>query len=657
MNDDVRFLLEDGFKSLGDRARNDLKAFHVFFESIEEEFDKRLYNKLRTHPLFRNALFPTMEGQWMEQRKTSLEIQREAIFNNNWGPYIEEHNRQGIAFAREGVHFFEWYGLIALFRNTIRPMLFDESNMDISEIVGIMRGKNHIFDIRMCIVAEAYLKEKNRVIEEQKLSLSRSEERLNQAQAIAHIGSWEADVEKKLTWSDETFRILGFEPGEVEPSLELFLSTILPEDLKEAKVIYRSTEYWEKPHHLTHRLRRKDGEIRVVRTENRALFNADGEYAGTWGILEDITEKERFVKENQRLSNVIQKSLNEIYIFNYDTLQFEYVNEEALRNLGYSWDEMKKKTLENLIPKYTPTKFGKLVDFLDGAEEDKIVFETEIKRKDGSRYPVEIHLQLMKEGYKKSFVAIINDITERKKSEKMIKRNADLLAFQNTQLIDFCNIVSHNLRSPLANMNLLIDLIGESEEGMAQHILIDKLRPIVNNINETFNELLESLQIQQDLKVKSEKLVIREYFRNIIKGFEGQVIQNNAVIETDFGEAPEVHYPPKYFSSLLHNLISNALKYHDPDRSPHISLKSRVSNGNIILSIQDNGLGIDLDKHRDDMFKIRKVFHHHPDAKGFGLYITKTQVETMGGRIWVESQPGEGSTFYVEFKHANGGRV
>lgn len=78
--------------------------------------------------------------------------------------------------------------------------------------------------------------------------------------------------------------------------------------------------------------------------------------------------------------------------------------------------------------------------------------------------------------------------------------------------------------------------------------------------------------------------------------------------------------------------------------------------GSIILSIQDNGLGIDLDKHGNDMFKIRKVFHHHPDAKGFGLYITKTQVETMGGKIWVESEPGIGSTFYVEFKNANGGQ-
>ena len=76
---------------------------------------------------------------------------------------------------------------------------------------------------------------------------------------------------------------------------------------------------------------------------------------------------------------------------------------------------------------------------------------------------------------------------------------------------------------------------------------------------------------------------------------------------------------------------------------------TKKNNNNIILSISDNGLGIDLKMYKDKLFKIRKVFHHHPEAKGFGLFITKTQVEAMGGKIWAESIPGKGSTFFVEF--------
>ncbi len=74
-------------------------------------------------------------------------------------------------------------------------------------------------------------------------------------------------------------------------------------------------------------------------------------------------------------------------------------------------------------------------------------------------------------------------------------------------------------------------------------------------------------------------------------------------------------------------------------------------NNNIVLSVTDNGLGIDLSKHKHNLFKIRRVFHEHPDAKGFGLYMTKTQVEAIGGEIWVESIPNEGSTFFIEFKN------
>jgi PAS domain S-box-containing protein len=388
-----------------------------------------------------------------------------------------------------------------------------------------------------------------------------------------------------------------------------------------------------------------------VRIENKPVYNEEKICVGMHGILEDITERKIAASENERLSNVIQKSLNEIYMFNSETLKFEYVNEGALRNLGYTMEELLNMTPRDIIPKYTPSKFKKLVNLLVDRKEKKVVFETDNKRKDGSLYPVEVHLQLIKEEYKRIFVAIIIDITERKKAEQIIKRNAELLAFQNSQLGDFCNIVSHNLRSPLVNMNLLVDLVEESRDVNEKQNLIGKFKPIINNVNETFNELLESLQIQQDLEVKSEKIVIRNYFKKILEGFEAQISQSQAVIEADFEEAPVLYFPPKYLSSMLHNFISNALKYKSPQRRPMINLKTKRENGHIILSIKDNGLGIDLNQHQAELFKISKVFHDHPDAKGFGLYITRTQVETMGGRIWVESQLNKGSTFFVEFKN------
>jgi signal transduction histidine kinase len=240
-----------------------------------------------------------------------------------------------------------------------------------------------------------------------------------------------------------------------------------------------------------------------------------------------------------------------------------------------------------------------------------------------------------------------------REANEKINEHATLLEFQNTQLRDFCNIISHNLRSPLANIAMLANFIEESKNMNEQKEFVEKLKPVINNLNETFSELVESLQVKQDTEIKSEKQILKECLQRTLDGLAGEINKSEAVIETNFDEAPVVQFPPKYLSSIFHNLVSNSLKYKSPLRKPVIKLETRKISGKIILSVSDNGLGIDLKRHQDKLFKIRKVFHQHPEAKGFGLYITKTQVEAMSGRIWAESIPGEGSTFFVEFKNQN----
>ena len=259
-------------------------------------------------------------------------------------------------------------------------------------------------------------------------------------------------------------------------------------------------------------------------------------------------------------------------------------------------------------------------------------------------------------------LSILNMLLEKKVAERtehlesaneQIQQKSAMLAFQNNQLVDFCNIISHNLRGPLVNMAMLVDYIGQSKDEAERDQLLEKLKPVIGILNETFDELLESLQVRQDLEIASEKINLEESLRRTLNSLDGQIDESRAIIETDFNDAPEIYCPSKYLSSILHNLISNAIKYRSQSRKLIVKLKTKASNGSIILSVADNGLGIDLNKHQDNVFKIRKVFHKHPDAKGFGLYITKTQVETMGGRIWVDSNPDEGSVFSIEFTNQN----
>lgn len=246
-------------------------------------------------------------------------------------------------------------------------------------------------------------------------------------------------------------------------------------------------------------------------------------------------------------------------------------------------------------------------------------------------------------------------VTERtnhlKEANETIKKNIAILTAQKKQLEDFCNIISHNLRGPLVNISMLVDMITEDAEGEEKNILLNKLDKSSQNLNEIFTELVESLQIRQDTEIRSKKLAIDKYLQKTIHGLQGQIEKTNATIETQFELAPHIHYPPKYLFSILHNLMSNALKYHSPKRTPVIKVATKKTENGIILTVADNGLGIDLQKNKDNLFKIRKVFHSHPEAKGFGLFITKSQVEAMNGKIWVESNTDVGTTFFVEFKN------
>jgi signal transduction histidine kinase len=236
--------------------------------------------------------------------------------------------------------------------------------------------------------------------------------------------------------------------------------------------------------------------------------------------------------------------------------------------------------------------------------------------------------------------------------QKIVDRTHEL-EFTNTQLIDFCNIVSHNLRAPLVNMSMLVDFIELNEDEEESKEMFGKIKTVINHLNEVFNELVESLQVRQDREIETENINLKDCLESVLIGFEAQINLYNADIQINFNDVSVISFPQKYLDSIFTNLISNALKYKSSDKNPVIKIKTEKINGDIVLSIADNGLGIDLVRNKDKLFKIRKTFHLHPDAKGFGLFITKTQVDAMGGKIWAESALGKGSTFFIKFKPKN----
>lgn len=171
----------------------------------------------------------------------------------------------------------------------------------------------------------------------------------------------------------------------------------------------------------------------------------------------------------------------------------------------------------------------------------------------------------------------------------------------------------------------------------------------VNNLGTTLNDLLEIIRIKEDAKKENERLSFEETFSKVKEIFERKIAETKAEIITDFSKAPEIDYSPVYLESIIQNLLSNSLKYSSPERTPVIRFVTSIVNDSIQLEVSDNGLGIDLIKYGSQVFGLNKVFHSHPESKGVGLFITKAQIEGMGGEIHVHSEVNKGTTFTILF--------
>jgi PAS domain S-box-containing protein len=352
-----------------------------------------------------------------------------------------------------------------------------------------------------------------------------------------------------------------------------------------------------------------------------------------------------------------------------------HFNKGAERMLGY--------TAEELLYQYTPEVLLVAQEILDYGVEQSAELQKEVKgfealvenikqsnsesrqctyvRKDGTTLQVQLVITGIlspEDNAIIGFIGVATDITEEVLSKSILIGTKEELEFttekltkQNQKLRDFAHIASHNLRSPVSNLLGLLDIYKDNEDSDYQKMVFSKFEIVIHHLSSTLNDLIDSLKIQEDVNKEREIIVFEEVFNKVKEIFAGQLITTQAVIYTDFTKLPSINYPKAYLESILLNLFSNALKYHSPDKPPLIQIETDTHNEQQVLYIRDNGLGIDLEKHKHKIFGLNKTFHRHPESKGVGLFITKTQVEAMGGSMYVESKVGLGSVFTIIFNN------
>lgn len=499
--------------------------------------------------------------------------------------------------------------------------------------------------------------------------LIQSEQRFRESFENAAIGM--ALVGLDGTWlrvNKQVVEITGY--GQKEILTKTFQEITHPDDLNaDLDFVQQLLEGKIDNYQMEKRYFHKYGHIVWVLLSVSLVRTEDGAPVHFVSQIEDITEKklaqEQLKKTNKELSALFE-SITHVSVIatDYDGT-IKHFSKGAENLLGYTAEEMIDVQSPAIIHveeevvsrgKELSVELGEHVEGFDVfvAYAKKGEFESRewtYVRKDGTTFPVQLVVTATKnaEGEITGFLGIATDITKRKEAEETLQNTLNIVSEQNTRLINFAHIVSHNLRSHSGNLELLLGLIDTSETDEEKKEVINHLNGVSSHLSETILHLNDVVTIQTDLASNKERINLKAYINNTIKTLAGDIQQTGVQIINNVPEQVYLEYNKAYLESIILNFMSNGVKYRSLDREGFVKFDYISNSGMQALVIEDNGLGIDLDRYRDKLFGMYKTFHGNDDAKGIGLFITKNQVESMGGKIDVESEVNKGTKFTITF--------
>ncbi|MDB4902279.1 MAG: domain S-box protein [Mucilaginibacter sp.] len=509
------YILKDRLRRLPGAIINSIDK--QLLEVEKEVASERLFFHIENTPLG----FIEWDNKW---QLTSISKRAKEIFG--WGP--EDYNEDN------GTEYMKVYEDDLLAVTEMADSLLT-GNVDRNTIQSRYYSKNG--NIIWCEWFNSVLKDKDgnvitimslvQDITESKTFEARmayNDSRLQEAQAIAHVASWEIDVLNNTeVWSDEMYRILGVKQT-FEPSSKSFSSFIHPDDLDSSNSAFRTLNSASLEFRV---IRKYDGATRYVHAEWRYEFDKKDKPSRIYGIIQDITERK--VAEIER-----SKIVNDLTLKNRDLEQFSY-------------------------------------------------------------------------------------------------------------------IISHNLRSPVANIIGLLSVMNQPELTDSEKEIIGRgINESVTRLDDIVKDLNHILEIKKEIDNTNETIRFSELVDDIKMSIMN-LLESDIVISYDFSEINGFFTLKSFFYSIFYNLISNSIKYRRPQTRTLIEIKSRLIENKLELTFADNGMGINLNKSGDQVFSLYKRFHTNIEGKGMGLFMVKTQVETLGGKITIQSEENVGTEFKIEF--------
>ncbi|MFY7740834.1 MAG: PAS domain-containing sensor histidine kinase [Flavobacterium sp.] len=471
---------------------------------------------------------------------------------------------------------------------------------------------------------------------------------------------WDWDIKTGgFIWNKGIQGIFGYKKEDVGENLQWWFEKIHPEDsLKMSVKLYsfieQKTEKWQD----YYRFMCADGTYKYVFDRGFLVMDDDRNVIRMIGAIQDITKQKEEEQRLKLLETVITQTKDTVIITETSNTEKElpkivFVNPAFSKMTGYKSKEVIGKNATILMNKFSVRNdIKKLAEVIKKKEE--FTFEALNKRKNGEQYWVNLTMIPItnKDNQHSHWISIQRDISDEKEREKEREHLISELTQNNKDLKQFSYITSHNLRAPLSNLTGLLNLVEDIPiENQELKEIISGFSKSTHQLNETINDLVNVIIIKDSPSIQKEGIVIKDVFESVFNQLSFLIGVKKPIIKMDLNKAQIVYLNKSYIESILLNLMSNSLRYCDPNRQLKISIASKKVENETIMTFKDNGIGIDLERNKDKVFGLYQRFHDYPDSKGLGLYLVKSQVESMGGTISIDSKVGVGTTFTIIFKN------
>ncbi len=457
-------------------------------------------------------------------------------------------------------------------------------------------------------------------------------------------------------FSSQNYTMLGFEPFEFEPTHENWEKLRHPADkikIVEAfkNLFMQHTNHYE----IEYRMQTKSGDYiwvleraKVVDySPNQIPVRIVGSRVNITPLKTSEAKLQQAYQEYQNIQDALDESVLVAILDNRGIIC--RINPLFEQLSGYSAKDLLWHHSRRFISDFhNPIYFKYIWRTIQGGH----IWRGDIrcKTRDGSSYWIEIVINPITNtsGKVAEYLVIGQEITARKHIAEERRKLLDDLTRYNKDLEQFAYITSHNLRAPIASILGLVSIFDKTKHGTPTNLeVIKRLEVSAKDMDDTFRDINQILATRERVDEVKEKINLPELMKNMRINFEQQIRNSHARINENFAEVADIYSIKNYIESIFINLISNAIKYRSPKRNLVLNIQSKALERYILITVKDNGLGIDLNKNGDKVFGLYKRFHFHTGGKGLGLHLVKTQIEALGGRIEIQSEEDKGTTFLI----------